>query len=261
MKKVILSFLTLAGIALANSASAIPVTLILHNQQSGATISTLVWRNCGTGPYSVGSGCVNPTNTWDSANGVVGTSPTWDWNPATGVMTMTGTFQTTTHLGSNPNSASTIISDKVVGMVIDTAAGTTTATTYNCVEGSFLGGVGANGCLNTSTGGNFANESSAAYNVGANANCVVRTLGGDDSSTGNPRGLSTLAAGGGCDATDGAFNMYTVSQSGGLLILSTSTPVGTSGANYLTFVPVPAAVWLFGSALGLLGWVRRRAQA
>jgi len=26
-------------------------------------------------------------------------------------------------------------------------------------------------------------------------------------------------------------------------------------------VPVPAAVWLFGSALGLLGWIRRRAMA
>ncbi len=26
-----------------------------------------------------------------------------------------------------------------------------------------------------------------------------------------------------------------------------------------TVVPVPAAVWLFGSALGLLGWIRRRA--
>jgi hypothetical protein len=24
-------------------------------------------------------------------------------------------------------------------------------------------------------------------------------------------------------------------------------------------IPVPAAVWLFGSALGLLGWIRRRA--
>lgn len=28
-----------------------------------------------------------------------------------------------------------------------------------------------------------------------------------------------------------------------------------------TTVPVPAAVWLFGSALGLLGWVRRRTAA
>lgn len=28
-----------------------------------------------------------------------------------------------------------------------------------------------------------------------------------------------------------------------------------------TLIPVPAAAWLFGSALGLLGWVRRRASA
>lgn len=28
-----------------------------------------------------------------------------------------------------------------------------------------------------------------------------------------------------------------------------------------TTIPVPAAVWLFGSALGLLGWVRRRAAS
>jgi hypothetical protein len=26
----------------------------------------------------------------------------------------------------------------------------------------------------------------------------------------------------------------------------------------ITTVPVPAAIWLFGSALGLLGWARRR---
>jgi hypothetical protein len=25
-------------------------------------------------------------------------------------------------------------------------------------------------------------------------------------------------------------------------------------------VPIPAAVWLFGSALGLLGWIRRRVR-
>ena len=38
---------------------------------------------------------------------------------------------------------------------------------------------------------------------------------------------------------------------------------GTSNGSYSgvinTVVPVPAAVWLFGSALGILGWVRRKA--
>ena len=38
-------------------------------------------------------------------------------------------------------------------------------------------------------------------------------------------------------------------------------PVGDEVA-YATFsvVPVPAAVWLFGSALGMLGWIRRRSS-
>ena len=35
----------------------------------------------------------------------------------------------------------------------------------------------------------------------------------------------------------------------------------TSGYFSATVVPVPAAVWLMGSALGLLGWVRRKAAA
>ena len=37
--------------------------------------------------------------------------------------------------------------------------------------------------------------------------------------------------------------------------------VATGTTFYLTTIPVPAAVWLFGSALGLLGWARRRASS
>ena len=43
-----------------------------------------------------------------------------------------------------------------------------------------------------------------------------------------------------------------------LLQFSTSQgPMTVASAN-LTAIPIPAAVWLFGSALGLLGWARRK---
>jgi hypothetical protein len=126
------------------------------------------------------------------------------------------------------------------------------------VEGTFLAAVNANGCLNIDLGPNSVNNSSAVYNVGGIANCINRTIAGDDLSSGNPRGLMSAVAGGGCDAVDGAWNMWTVSQSGGQLILSNGIPLTDAGTVYLTFVPVPPAVWLFGSALGLMGAMRRK---
>lgn len=36
---------------------------------------------------------------------------------------------------------------------------------------------------------------------------------------------------------------------------------GSTGAFMLTAFPVPAAIWLFGSALAGLGWLRRKTQA
>ena len=37
-----------------------------------------------------------------------------------------------------------------------------------------------------------------------------------------------------------------------------STGVGGADSDWIAAVPVPAAVWLFGSGLGLLGWMRRK---
>jgi hypothetical protein len=95
------------------------------------------------------------------------------------------------------------------------------------------------------------------------ADCVQRTLGGDDVSTGNPRGLTSAAAAGACDAVDGAFDLWTVVQdSGGTLIISNGIDIGLAGTNYMTFnvaaVPAPAAVWLLGTGVAALAGRRLR---
>ncbi len=129
--------------------------------------------------------------------------------------------------------------------MIDTVNNTTTAASYRCVEGTFLASVGAVGCLNTSLGDDFANNSSALYDVGGNALCVQRTVGGDDLITGNTRGMTTVAAAPPCDALDGAFDLWVVELDntaiGGQLIIRNATPIMDAGANFLTFTAVPDA--------------------
>ncbi len=132
-----------------------------------------------------------------------------------------------------------------------TGGGAYAASAYSCAEGQFGGGVGAHLCGNWTFGTNFINESSVNYG----AIPGTRTLGGDDVSVGAQQqgsdyATSTASIGGGSLVMQSA--LWNTLGSGG-----TST-----GGVELVFnvVPVPAAVWLFGSALGLLGWTRRRLQ-
>lgn len=73
--------------------------------------------------------------------------------------------------------------------------------------------------------------------------------------------LADASLGGSLGVTDAGF---TGPQQGLLLFLSTEEGGGGDAAylgastSYFAVVPVPAAAWLFGSALGLLGWARRR---
>ncbi len=251
MRKAIFPLLSLLLLGASNLASGVTVTLLTDNTRSGSgALSFQAFKTCAPAP---GNGCYNPANSWNVNNNVTGSDATWDWNSATGTLTSTGTFWTTSFLGSNP-SATSVISDKTVGLTINTTAQTTTATSYNCVEGNFLAGVGANGCLNVSIGTDFVTSSTALYNVGGDANCVQRTIAGDDSSTGNPRGLFTADAAGVCDAVDGAYDLYTVvsddTATGGNLVISNGTDIGTclvftvpacapelasAGAHWLTF--------------------------
>ncbi|GMU75390.1 MAG: hypothetical protein AMXMBFR45_08810 [Gammaproteobacteria bacterium] len=248
MRKIIFSLTALAALVLVETAQAYPVRLLAHNQRSGAGTGQPSVQRWDGGPgctnYAQYTNCINPASQM-AARGMTASTALWDWNPTTGVLSMTGMFNSASSLSSQ-SMGPMVIGDKVTDLTIDTTTNTTSAATYNCIEGNFLSGVGANGCLNTSIGSDFTDSSSAAYNVGGNANCVVRTIGGDDTSTGNVRTLMSTAGGGGCDPGDGAFNLWEVVQddtgAGGELIISNNTDLFAAGVNYLTFTRAPDAI-------------------
>jgi hypothetical protein len=132
-----------------------------------------------------------------------------------------------------------------------TGGGAYTASAYSCVEGQFGPNVGAALCGNYNYGANYIHESSTNYNSIPG----TRVIGGDDVAVGPQQQGSDYGA-------------STASYNGTTLLMTNAAWTGGSGSSstagvQLSFqvVPVPAAVWLFGSALGLLGWVRKRATA
>jgi hypothetical protein len=129
-----------------------------------------------------------------------------------------------------------------------------------------------------SLGGNFVLDSSAVYNVGGDANCINVTVNPDDASGGGPRGLGTPSAlpcdqGGAMAYANWNIALDNSGVNGGFLIIASTTTAGCAGGTTkntacadttymkLQAIPVPAAVWLFGSGLGLLGLARRRIAA
>ena len=234
---------TASLLAISGVASAAPYKLVsFHQRSGGGALSSLMFK------AGAAQGCPGPTYTqpcystlaspggnWAAANGVItdvtnAGLATWDWNGTT--LTMTGLLWAASSIGSNPN-GTIVISDRITGLTINPGANTTTALTYECREGTFLASVGANGCLNTEFGTNSVNDSSAVYNFAGSANCVVRTLGGDDVDTGNPRGVFSAAAGGGCDAVDGGFDHWEVIANPRFLILANQPSVAGADGCYM----------------------------
>lgn len=180
-----------------------------------------------------------------SANGsstfTINSAGTWDLNTGTGVATQTGgSMSITAKVGATPLMTHTMTSGVL-------SSGTATAASWGCVEGIFGGIVGAHICANLNLGGNLALDST----IGNSGTAVTVVLGGDDYSVGAPQSLATSYS-----------SLALTSLGGGNWKLSNAT--GTSGYDFtfnVAVVPVPAAVWLFGSALGLMGAMRRRSAA
>lgn len=213
------------------TANAAPYVLVAWHQRTATAMSSLFFKSgaaqgCPTvAPFK--QPCYNPANAWVSGSGAATAiqtagQSTWDWDGTT--LTQTGMLWATSFISSNANGTA-VIGDKITNLVITPNTATSTAATYECTEGNFLSTVNANGCLSVDLGGNAILESSAAYNVGGNANCINRTVGGDDFSTGTHRSVSTAVAGGGCDAVDGGFDLHTVVPNPRFLILANQASI------------------------------------
>ncbi len=259
LKSILATLVASATLIAATAATAAPYKLVgSYQRSSSGTLSSLMFK------AGAAQGCPGPTYTqpcfnpagpspggaWTATNGVAteiiaAGQPTWDWNGST--LTATGLFWQAGAISSNPN-GTIVIGDRFTNFTITPGTTTTTGATYECREGTFLESVNANGCLNIDQGADFTDNSSAVYNVGASANCVNRTVGGDDVDTGPPRGLFTAVAGGGCDAVDGSIDFYNVVPNPRFLILATAPAIVVNagdcymfGRNGLTPGPSPCA--------------------
>lgn len=191
-----------------------------------------------------------------SAGNITSTTSTWDYDTVSGSLTQVGgTF----NVRFTTAPTSTLFRHTATGMVL--GAPTATASTFVCQEGNFGAGVGASICGNYSFGANFANESTATWGPGTASS---KTIGGDDVNFGPQQSI-------------GAYNYFaTVSWDGTILRMGNGAcnPFAPGNANGCATVggfntgyawtlstPLPAAVWLFGSAVGLLGAARLRSKA
>lgn len=170
---------------------------------------------------------------------VSGATATYSYDTVTGALTGSGLHNAV----SSITPTTIVFSHNIQDLAISSTSAS--ATSFSCVEGNFGTTVGASICGNYTFGPNNTDE-------GGPGN-------GDDAASGPAQSIAD-------------YDLPVVSWNGTTLVLSNlkstvyAPGVTVDSGTELTLaaaavVPVPAAVWLFGSALGILGWVRRRVQA
>ncbi len=237
MKKITIG---LVLFALSITASAVPVQLVSHSRTTGS--------NGGISPFITdGSHIFSIVGT---------TTAVWDWNGTT--LSSTGLYGALISIANDPT-APTIIGHEFMDLSINTATSTATATSYTCIDGTI--GILGSLCGGYGFGDNGVDESVTTWS----GTTVSQTLGGDDSLlpvdapyTG-PRSIAAFNFGLLGFTGDGLSPGNLITIGVGVLGVPGSQGVPYGEEMIFQVVPIPGAVWLFGSALGLLGWMRRKA--
>jgi hypothetical protein len=196
-----------------------------------------------------------------SAAKIGSSTATFSYDDVTGLLSQTGgTFNARFNIAPT----TTLFRHSITGLVIGNG-GAASATSYSCTEGNFGGSVGASLCGNYNFGVNFTNESSVTWGPGT---ASAKTVGGDDKSFGPQQDISAYSyfttvswIGTSLVLSNASCNPYAPGNASGCATTGGANTGYTWTLNAGPNVPVPAAVWLFGSALGLLGAARRRAKA
>lgn len=202
----------------------------------------------------------NPAGDYDlsSLDGGPATDATWTYDDVADLLQGTGTLST----GIAPfGPGQSIFYDTTVDLSLQ--GGTADASSYTCTNGSIAINVFAiQACGDYGFGPTRGDDSIFAYTGNRTFDRVINGAnpGGDDVDN-NPAdpevrtlGFLDLALAG----PFGGVGSVLTFESADWFDSETDSAGTQMNFSVDSVVPVPAAVWLFGSALGLLGWVRRR---
>lgn len=143
-------------------------------------------------------------------------------------------------------------------LIIASVYGGGSASSFTCTEGNYGVYENTNFCGGYKLGENLLDESTATWGPGL---AYSRTIGGDDVATYGQWDVNPYIYGG----------YRAVSWDGSTLVFGNARclsdcsgmPAGLNNGNLFTLhvVSVPPPIWLFGSALSMMGWMRKKAVA